>query len=134
MDSPFTVGIVETRTSIAPALVVPLGLDAGRVVLESFRGIAERFGAKGLFSSLSPSFQKGLPMFEDDIKAWLGFDPLRLLARLARRAPHPMRRHRFRQGSAMRSQDTASRLPAQRRLLSTPRCPCSAVCRGAFPW
>lgn len=66
---------------IAPALAVPLGLDAGRVLLHSVRGLAERLGAKEWLPSF-PNLSRGLPIFEDDIKAWLGFDPLRLLARL----------------------------------------------------
>lgn len=70
---------------LSPAVAVPLGLDAGRVLLESVRGLASRFGAAGVLASLSPSFGGGLPIFEDDIKAWLGFDPLRLLTRIVAR-------------------------------------------------
>lgn len=67
------------------ALAVPLGLDAGRALLSSMRGLAGRLGATEFLSSLSPSLERGLPWFESDIKAWLGFDPLRLLARLMSR-------------------------------------------------
>lgn len=74
---------------LAPALIVPLGLDAGRVLLASVRGLANRFGAVGVLSSISPSLERGLPIFEDDIKAWLGFDPLRLLTRIMARRQRP---------------------------------------------
>lgn len=74
---------------IAPALAVPLGLDAGRVLLESVRGLTERLGGASWLSSLSPKFDRGVPFFESDIKAWLGFDPLRLLSRLFARRHHP---------------------------------------------
>lgn len=69
---------------ISPALAVPLGLDAGRVLVRSVRDLAERVGAKAWLPSLAPALGKGLPFFETDIKAWLGFDPLRLLSRLMR--------------------------------------------------
>jgi len=74
---------------LATALVVPLGFDAGRVVLESVRGFARRFGALGVLSSLSPNFDRGMPLFEADIRAWLGFDPLRLVLRLMARRQGP---------------------------------------------
>lgn len=73
---------------ISPGLAVPLGLDAGRAVWASVRGLAERFGAGQWLAageSLGPAFARGMPAFEQDIKAWLGFDPLRLLARLLAR-------------------------------------------------
>jgi hypothetical protein len=67
---------------ITPALAVPLGLDAGRVLLHSMRGLAERLGAKEWLSTFSPNLGRAMPVFEADIKAWLGFDPIKLLARL----------------------------------------------------
>ncbi|MFZ5891901.1 MAG: hypothetical protein ACOY0T_12675 [Myxococcota bacterium] len=73
---------------VTPALAVPLGLDAGRAVWASLRGFAERFGASDWLdaaSRLRPAREFGLPAFEADIKAWLGFDPLRLLSRLMAR-------------------------------------------------
>jgi hypothetical protein len=73
---------------ISPGLAVPLGLDAGRAVWASVRGFAERLGAGSWLSageSLRPAFARGMPAFEEDVKAWLGFDPLRLLARLLAR-------------------------------------------------
>ncbi|MGC4091669.1 MAG: hypothetical protein QM756_28065 [Polyangiaceae bacterium] len=70
---------------VSPALAVPLGLDAGRAMWASLRGFAERFGAGDLLQAagrLRPGREFGMPAFEADIKAWLGFDPLRLLSRL----------------------------------------------------
>ncbi len=73
---------------ISPGVAVPLGLDAGRAVWASVRGLAERFGAGAWLAageSFRPSFARGMPAFEQDVKAWLGFDPLRLLSRLLSR-------------------------------------------------
>jgi hypothetical protein len=73
---------------VTPALAVPLGLDAGRAVWASLRGFAERMGAADWLEAagrLRPGREFGLPAFEADIKAWLGFDPLRLLSRLLSR-------------------------------------------------
>ena len=70
---------------VTPGLAVPLGLDAGRAMWVSLRGFAERFGAGEWLEAAGrfrPSREFGLPAFESDIKAWLGFDPLRLLSRL----------------------------------------------------
>jgi hypothetical protein len=49
--------------------------------------LAERFGAREWLGAdkLRFPFERGTPVFEADIKAWLGFDPLRLLALLSRR-------------------------------------------------
>jgi hypothetical protein len=72
-------------TPVTPGVAIPLGLDAGRAVWAQVRGIAERFGAGdwlGAAGRFAPSLDRGLPMFENDVKAWLGFDPLRLLSRL----------------------------------------------------
>ncbi|HWA76968.1 MAG TPA: hypothetical protein VG937_31755 [Polyangiaceae bacterium] len=72
-------------TPVTPGVAIPLGLDAGRAVWAQVRGIAERFGGSGFLGAASrfaPAFERGLPLFENDVKAWLGFDPLRLLSRL----------------------------------------------------
>lgn len=66
----------------SPALAVPLGLDAGRALWTQVRALSDRFGATSWLDSLSPSLNRGIPLFESDIKAWLGFDPLKLVARL----------------------------------------------------
>jgi hypothetical protein len=68
-----------------PGVAVPLGLDAGRALWSSVRGIAERFGASEWLPAagrLAPSIERGFSVFEADIRAWLGFDPLKLLVRL----------------------------------------------------
>lgn len=73
---------------VSPALALPLGLDAGRALWSSMRGVADRFGATewlgalGARGSWSPTLERGFSLFEADVKAWLGFDPLRLLTRL----------------------------------------------------
>lgn len=72
---------------VTPGVAVPLGLDAGRAVLASVIGFAERFGKRewlGAAERLRPAFQRAIP-FESDVKAWLGFDPLRLLSLLLAR-------------------------------------------------
>jgi hypothetical protein len=68
-----------------PGIAVPLGLDAGRALWSSVRGIAERFGASEWLPGpgrLAPTLERGFSAFEADIRAWLGFDPLKLLVRL----------------------------------------------------
>jgi hypothetical protein len=75
-------------TPVAPGVAIPLGLDAGRAVWQQVRGIAERFGGTDLFAAagrFAPALERGLPVFENDVKTWLGFDPLRLLSRLLAR-------------------------------------------------
>lgn len=70
---------------VSPGLAVPLGLDAGRAMWVSLRGFAERFGASEWLQAagrFGKAREFGLPAFESDIKAWLGFDPLRVLSRL----------------------------------------------------
>jgi hypothetical protein len=70
---------------VTSGIAVPLGLDAGRAVWASLRGFAQRFGAGEWLEAAGrfrPPREFGLPAFEADIKAWLGFDPLRLLSRL----------------------------------------------------
>lgn len=73
---------------VTPGVAVPLGLDAGRAVWAQVRGFAERFGASewlGAAGRLGPTLERGMPLFENDVKTWLGFDPLRLLSRLLSR-------------------------------------------------
>jgi hypothetical protein len=73
---------------VTPGIAVPLGLDAGRAVWAQVRGIAERFGASSWLDAagrLGPALDRGMPLFESDVKTWLGFDPLRLLSRLMSR-------------------------------------------------
>jgi hypothetical protein len=71
----------------APGLMLPLGLDAGRALLSGVRGLVERFGGAGLMGSgrLVSTLERGMPLFVDDVQARLGFDPLKLLARLLSR-------------------------------------------------
>jgi hypothetical protein len=75
-------------TPVTPGVAIPLGLDAGRAVWAQVRGIAERLGGSnwlGAAGRFAPTLERGLPLFENDVKAWLGFDPLRLLSRLLSR-------------------------------------------------
>jgi hypothetical protein len=76
-------------TPVTPGVAIPLGLDAGRAVWQQVRGIAERFGGADWLSAagrFAPTLERGLPVFENDVKTWLGFDPLRLLSRLMSRS------------------------------------------------
>jgi len=68
----------------SPGLALPLGLDAGRALLSGVRGLVERLGGGGLMRSdrLMSTLERGMPLFVDDVRARLGFDPLKLLARL----------------------------------------------------
>lgn len=72
---------------VTPGLMVPLGLDAGRALLSGVRGLVERFGGGGLMRSdlVRSTLERGMPVFVDDVQARLGFDPLKLLARLLAR-------------------------------------------------
>jgi hypothetical protein len=75
-------------TPVSPGLAVPIGLDAGRALFASVRGFAARHLSselRGVGSLWRPQREFGLPAFENDVKAWLGFDPLRLLSRLMSR-------------------------------------------------
>jgi hypothetical protein len=72
----------------APGLAVPLGLDAGRALISGVRGLVQRFGVGGGFMSSErfvSTLERGMPLFIDDVQARLGFDPLKLLARLLAR-------------------------------------------------
>jgi hypothetical protein len=72
---------------LSPGMALPLGLDAGRALLSGVRGLVERFGGGGLMRSdrLVATLERGMPLFVDDVQARLGFDPLKLLARLLTR-------------------------------------------------
>jgi hypothetical protein len=71
----------------SPGVAIPLGLDAGRALLSGVKGLVERFGGGGLVRSekLVSTLERGVPLFVDDVQARLGFDPLKLLARLLAR-------------------------------------------------
>jgi hypothetical protein len=71
----------------SPGVAVPLGLDAGRALLSGVKGLVERFGGGGFMRSdrLLSTLGRGVPLFVDDVQARLGFDPLKLLARLLSR-------------------------------------------------
>ncbi len=79
---------------VVPALAVPLGLDVGRAVLSSLRGLAAKLsdrdfsGPSAAFSSALGRFQQILPA-SVDIPALLGFDPLDLLKKLTSRNSPP---------------------------------------------
>ncbi len=70
-----------------PGAAIPLGLDAGRAVWSSVRGLAERLGATQWLGAerLRGPLERGTRLFEADLNAWLGFDPLKLLTLLLSR-------------------------------------------------
>jgi hypothetical protein len=77
-----------------PGVAVPLGLDVGRVALKGLRTLAESFGASHLLSRDGPIAQAVLgierpPWLDHDLRAFLGFDPLKLLGRLLSRDLEP---------------------------------------------
>lgn len=77
-----------------PGVAVPLGLDVGRVALRGLRTLAESFGASHLLSREGPIAQAVLgferpPWLDQDLRAFLGFDPLKLLGRLLSRDLEP---------------------------------------------
>lgn len=70
---------------VTPGLALPLGLDVGRAIWSSLRERTEGLlGGSWTAAAgrLAPMLARGLPFFENDVRAWLGFDPLRLLAAL----------------------------------------------------
>ncbi|MFO7180817.1 MAG: hypothetical protein DIU78_019100 [Pseudomonadota bacterium] len=86
----WTTAVVTRDIVLEPAPIgvsVPLGLDAGRALLGAVRGLVSRLGAdtwlRGL--DIAAALERGLPLFEGDVVARLGFDPLRLLGRLLAR-------------------------------------------------
>jgi hypothetical protein len=77
-----------------PGVAVPLGLDVGRVALRGLRTLAESFGASHLLSREGPIAQAVLgferpPWLDQDLRGFLGFDPLKLLGRLLSRDLEP---------------------------------------------
>jgi hypothetical protein len=77
-----------------PGVAVPLGLDVGRVALRGLRTLVESFGASHLLSREGPIAQAVLgferpPWLDQDLRAFLGFDPLKLLGRLLSRDLEP---------------------------------------------
>jgi hypothetical protein len=73
-----------------PGVAVPLGLDVGRVALRGLKALAESFGAAHLLSREGPIAQVVLgmerpPWLDQDLRVFLGFDPLKLLGRLLSR-------------------------------------------------
>jgi hypothetical protein len=79
---------------VTPGVVLPLGLDAGRVAFRELRTLAARLGASEWLSKEGPLAQAiaGMerPVWLDrDVKEFLGFDPMRLLGGLFSRAGDP---------------------------------------------
>jgi hypothetical protein len=77
-----------------PGVAVPLGVDVGRVALRGLRALAASFGASHLLSRDGPIAQAVLglerpPWLDQDLRAFLGFDPLKLLGRLLARDLEP---------------------------------------------
>jgi hypothetical protein len=77
-----------------PGVAVPLGVDVGRVALKGLKALAESFGAGHLLSREGPIAQAVLglerpPWLDQDLRAFLGFDPLKLLGRLLSRDLEP---------------------------------------------
>jgi hypothetical protein len=75
-------------------VAVPLGVDVGRVALRGLRALAASFGASHLLSRDGPIAQAVLglerpPWLDQDLRAFLGFDPLKLLGRLLARDLEP---------------------------------------------
>jgi hypothetical protein len=79
---------------VTPGVVLPLGLDAGRVAFRELRTLAARLGGSEWLSKEGPLAQAiaGMerPVWLDrDVKEFLGFDPRRLLGGLFSRAGDP---------------------------------------------
>ncbi len=77
-----------------PGVAVPLGLDVGRVALRGLKTLAESLGAGHFLSREGPIAQAVLgierpPWLDQDLRAFLGFDPLKLLGRLLSRDLEP---------------------------------------------
>jgi hypothetical protein len=77
-----------------PGVAVPLGVDVGRVALRGLKALAESFGAAHFLSREGPIAQALLglerpPWLDQDLRAFLGFDPLKLLGRLLSRDLEP---------------------------------------------
>jgi hypothetical protein len=79
---------------VTPGVVLPLGLDAGRVAFRELRTLAVRLGASEWLSREGPLVQALAGMerpawLEHDLKEFLGFDPLRLLGGLLSKSEEP---------------------------------------------
>ena len=89
------VGAREVVVSpVTPGVVLPLGLDAGRVAFRELRSLAARLGASDWLSKEGPLVQAiaGMerPVWLDrDLKEFLGFDPFRLLGGLFSKSEDP---------------------------------------------
>jgi len=72
---------------LGPAVALPLGLDVGRAAYRTVRDLASRlaFGAlAGGGAQLGPTLDRvrGALPGQEQVSAWLGFDPMRLLREL----------------------------------------------------
>lgn len=79
---------------VTPGVVLPLGLDAGRVAFRELRSLAARLGASEWLTKEGPLVQAiaGMerPVWLDrDLKEFLGFDPFRLLGGLLSKSEDP---------------------------------------------
>ena len=79
---------------VTPGVVLPLGVDAGRVAFRELRTLAVRLGASEWLSKEGPLVQALVGMerpawLERDLKEFLGFDPLRLLGGLFSKPQDP---------------------------------------------
>ncbi len=74
-------------TPVTPGIVLPLGLDAGRVAWRELRSLAARLGASEWLTKEGPLVQAIVGMerpvwLDRDLRQFLGFDPFRFLGGL----------------------------------------------------
>jgi hypothetical protein len=79
---------------VTPGVVLPLGLDAGRVAFRELRSLAARLGASEWLTKEGPLAQAITAMerpvwLDRDLKEFLGFDPMRLLVGLFSKSEEP---------------------------------------------
>lgn len=79
---------------VTPGVVLPLGLDAGRVAFRELRSLAARLGASEWLTKEGPLLQAIAAMerpvwLDRDLKEFLGFDPVRLLVGLFSKSEEP---------------------------------------------
>ncbi len=79
---------------VTPGVVLPLGLDAGRVAFRELRSLAVRLGASEWLTKEGPLVQAITAMerptwLDRDLKEFLGFDPVRLLVGLFNKPEEP---------------------------------------------
>jgi hypothetical protein len=79
---------------VTPGVVLPLGVDAGRVAFRELRSLAARLGASEWLTKEGPLVQAIAAMerpawLDRDLKEFLGFDPFRLLGGLLSRSEDP---------------------------------------------